>query len=322
MAVPITARHPVDFTPPALLARNLDLVKEGKPPILIKVRVPTMYERDAFSAALVRGGVVHYSRSQIRDLMRAGVVSLYPAERFDELRQNLEDLWQLADAINKCELDRSEKFLELMERQAELPPEKHMSDADMEAELQKIQPSIVMDEPTRVKITAIQQDITSRYEPLQKAFADLAEQDVRRNWLCVEIYVGDWEGLQYSPTGNGRGGCTRGEAEYLRMQIGEKAFDEIGGFVFAMHSIDGDEEKNLASLIESSSAAIGSTLAGSMMPTETPAPGSSTGEPSIETPGTGSAPTTESSSSFTKPSKRKTAKSAASPTAAPSSTSP
>ena len=318
MTIPLTAKMPVPFYPPALLKRNQELHQEGKEQIHLMIRVPTPYERDAFSASLVRGGVVHYSRTQIRDLMLAGVAFLYPPEDFERIHGELEGLWQAKDAIDKVQIERTARMLELLEQQQALPPEKHLTQEAMEKELLALQPEVMIDEPTRVRVTAIQQDIASRYEPLQKAFADLAEQDIRRNWLCVEIYVINWKGLEHAPDGNGHGGITRPEAEYLRKHIGAEAFDQIGDFVMGLQSIDGDEEKNLASLIESSSAPIGSTLAESMASTE---PGSSTDEPSIAIPDTGLPEMIASSSSSTKASKTTTAASPSSPTAKPSSTS-
>jgi len=321
MPIPLTALHPVAFTPPALVQRNIALIKEGKPPIDLMIRVPTMYERDSFTAGLVRGGVINYSRQQVRELMLAGVVHLYPAEDFDRIRAELESLWQASDANQDLEMRRLEKYIELMEQQADLPDAKKMTDEQMDKVLSDMKPDVILDEPTRVRVTAIQQDVTSRYEPLHKAFADLAEQDTRRNWLSVELHVVNWHGLEHTPEGNGRGGLQRHEAEYLRQQIGEEAFNQVGGFILALQTIDGDEEKNLASLIESSSAPIGSKLAESMTK-KTDEPGSLTDAPSTETPDTGSPETTGTSSNSTRRSKRKTAPSGSSPTDKQSSTSP
>lgn len=319
MAVPLTARAPIEFTPPSLLTRNAQIASENVeraenkedalPPIKIIVRVPTMFERDAFAARLVRGGVVHYSQPQIRDLCRAGVTFLYPPEEFEPKCELLDAIWSAGDAMKVCRGMRAERYVELMEQQAAEqatnPKFKPMSEEDMEAEILKIEPDIVISDSDRVKGTAIQQDITSRYEPLQKAFADLAEQDIKRDWICVETYVVNWHGLEHMPNGDGRGGITRHEAEYLRQNIGSAAFDELAAFIFAMHSIDGDEEKNLASLIESSSGLTGSTASESRANDE---PGNSTDELSTPTPDGESPKTIASSSSSTKRSARKTAK--------------
>lgn len=311
MGIPLTARALADFTPPALLARNIKTTQidnperaaQGKPvlePIMLKVRVPTMYERDAFSAALVRGGVVHYSRKQIRDLMLAAVEHLRDKETFEQDCADLEELWAAADAQTKCQVERTDRYMQLMERDANRPKNKPaMTEQEMEDELQSIQPESVIDDKKRVRVTAIQQDLTSRYEPLQKAFADLAEQDTRRAWLCVESYVVTWKGLEHTPDGNGRGGITRDEAEWLRAQIGADAFEETADFIYALHGIDGDEEKNLASLIENFSAPIGSPRAESMA---SKINGTSTDEPSTATRGKGSRKTTGTSSSSSKPS--------------------
>ena len=68
----------VEYTPPSIAAKiaaeNVEHTKNGS---AWSGRVPTMYERDKFAAALVRGGVVHYSKNQIRDLMLAGVTHLF-----------------------------------------------------------------------------------------------------------------------------------------------------------------------------------------------------------------------------------------------------
>ena len=306
MTIPLTARVPIDFTPMALAKRT--------PRVTFKIRVPTPYERDAFAAELVRGGVVHYSRTQIRDLMLAGVAFLFPNDQFDQIRGELEELWQAGDAQQKCNQKRAERYVELLERQVSLPDDKKMTDEEMEADLQQIQPEVQIPETQRVRVTAIQQDVTSRYHPLQKAFADLAEQDIRRSWVCVESYVNGWDGLEFKPAGNGRGGITRTEAEWLRSHIGKEAFDQLGDFIFAMQSIDEDEEKNLALLIASTSAPIGSELAESM--SEASRAGSSTDEPSTPIPDDASAKTTESSSSSSSKRGTKTGKSASTPTAA------
>jgi hypothetical protein len=324
MGIPLTARMPVEFTPPSLLVRNQLIAAEnmrraerGEEPsdaIKIIVRVPTMYERDSFSAALVRGGVVHYSRKQIRDLMLAAASHLHDDAEFEQLSADLQELWAAADAANACQQLRTDRYIQLMDQQKHLPKTaKRMTEEEMEAELQTIQPESVIDDLKRVRVTAMQQDLTSRYEPIQKAFADLAEQDTRRAWLCIELYVVNWHGLHATPDGNGRGGITRPEAEFLRVQIGAEAFEELADFIYAMHGIDGDEEKNLASLIENTSAPIGSTLAESMASNEA---GPSTDTPTTPIPETGSPKTTDSSSSSTKRSRKKTVKSEPTQTAA------
>lgn len=174
----------------------------------------------------------------------------------------------------------------------------------------------MIDEPTRVRITAIQQDVVSRYAPLQKAFADLAEQEQKRAWLCIEMYVPTWKGLEHTPDGNGFGGITRLEAEWLRNELMSDAFEELGDYIFALHSIDGDEEKNLASLTESYSDPTGSLAAQSKESTVSES-GTSTDGNITATPDTGSPKTPEPSSECTKPAGKKTARSKRTPTVAP-----
>jgi hypothetical protein len=324
MATPLTARAPVAFTPPTLaqktLAENAERVKRGEEQVdapVIMVRVPTMYERDSFASMLVRGGVVHYSRSQIRDLMLAGVAFLFDDEKFDEVRGQLEELWQAGDSAKVCQDRRDQLFTELQERQSQLPAGKKMTSEQIEAQLLAITPEVQIPDAARVRITAIQQDITSRYEPLQKAFADLAEQDVKRAWLCVEIYTVNFRGLEHTPDGNGRGGLKREEVEWLRGAIGGEAFDELGDFIFRLHAIDGDEEKNLLSLIENTSAPTGSHLVVETMSDPESEAGSSADTPSGSTPATASRKTTGRSSDSMKPAAKKTGRSKPTPTAAP-----
>jgi hypothetical protein len=163
---------------------------------------------------------------------------------------------------------------------------------------------------------------------LQKVFADLAEQDARRAWLQAEVYVAGWRVenrtdeadtvLAYQPDGNGRGGLKKHEAEYLRRAIGQDAWMELSEFITALHSLDADEEKNLASLLASMSAQIGSTPSESKASSES---GASTDVPISATPESESATTTESSSSSTTRSGTKKAKSEPGPTGGDSSTS-
>lgn len=322
MGIPLTAREPVPFTPPALANRNREenIARQARgeaplQPVKIICRVPTMYERDSFAAALVRGGVVNYSRRQIREMMLAGVAHLLPEDQFDEKAEQLQALWTWDDAQKKCQNDRTERYGEIMEQQATLPVKKRLTDAQIEAELAKIVPEVVMPEADRIRINALQQDVQARYEPMRRAFADLAEQDTRRRWICVETYVVNWQGLEHTPDGNGHGGIDRQEAEWLRGQIGGDAFDQLADFIFAMHWIDGDEEKNLASLIESSSALTGSNQPESKSDQDTSA-GSSTAEPTTKTRATASPKTSASSSARGKRSATKTDASASSPTAA------
>src|SRR4051812_43486293 len=100
MAIPITARVPVEFTPPSSPAPLLkkDPADPEKHVFRILVRVPTMMERDSYSAALIRGGVISYTRDQIRDLALAGVQHIYDPAEHEELQAGLRELWQAADA--------------------------------------------------------------------------------------------------------------------------------------------------------------------------------------------------------------------------------
>jgi hypothetical protein len=293
MSVPLTAsRGPVDFTPLALIDRE--------PPIVIKVRVPTPYERDAYASALVRGGVVHYSKQQIRDLMLAGVVAMYPEEKFDDIRSDLTELWACGDEEQRVRRLQQERLAELLDvPEGTDPPD----NKELEVELEKIVPEVTMDAQKRVRVVAVQQHVTSTYEPLQKAFADLAEQEAKRAWLQAETYVTGWSGLEHEPDGNGRGGLKKHEVEYLRSQLGSDAWLDLSDFITALHGIDGDEEKNLDSLLESMSNQNGSTAKVSKPSGES---GDSTDAPISPIPESESAPTTGPSSSSTSSSAKKT----------------
>jgi hypothetical protein len=303
MAIPLTAREPVPFRPPSLAAT--------KPDFTAMIRVPTMYERDAYQAALVRGGIVHYSKSSIRELMLAGAIALHGEDKFDTMRADFEDMWAAGDAMTECNQHRIELNIELVEKNEELPEGQKITVEEMQKRMDAIKPDIEIDGARHVRITALQQDVTSRYEPLQKAFADLAEQETRRDWLNIETYVTGWSGLSHTPDGNGRGGITRREAEWLRAQIGSIAFTEISGVIFSMHGLDDDDEKNLASLLENASLQAGSTA--TEMTTGSDA-GNSGDEPSIETLAPVLPATTEPSSKSSKASETKTTKSEPSPT--------
>jgi len=322
MPIPLSARAPIPFTPPALANRNREenVAREArgeKPlePVKIIIRVPTMYERDSFASALVRGGVVNYSRRQIREMMLAGVAYLRPKEDFDELQERLAQLWAWEDAQKKCENDRMDRYAALQEENAQLPVKQRLTEQQIQDQVATIRPDVEMREADRISINAIQQDVMARYEPMMRCFADMAEHETQRRWICVETYVVNWQGLEHTPEGNGHGGIERREAEWLRAQIGGEAFDQLADLIFAMHWIDGDEEKNLASLIESSSALTGSTQQ-ETKPAQDAAGGNSMGTSTTKTRATASRKTTGSSSGRGKRSGTRTAASGSSPTAA------
>ena len=273
MPIPITARAPVEFRPPS------------KPGVTIIINVPTPYQRDAFAASLARAGVVHYTRSQIRDLMLAAVSATFPDD-FDTYRENLEEVWSADDAQGRANLLRAQLEVEMREKSVAQykgvePTDKQRKtlEKDIAAALNKIQPDVVVDMQKRVAVAALQQDMMSRFAPLQKALGELAEQQTKRNWLTIETYVHGWRDLPDNPDGDGKdpSGITRAEAEYMRQHIGMEAFNETGDFIFALMSLDGDEEKNLASLLENMSAPTGSTASESTASSED---GTSTDEPS------------------------------------------
>lgn len=309
MAVPITAREPVEFTPRSLPKKFLNAEgnplagEDGKPKVRILVRVPTMMERDTYSAALIRGGVISYTRSQIRDMALAGVQELFPKDTHEDKQALLREVWQTADDEARYELDEIEALRELAEA-AEAAGKKKISEKDLKERLGKIPPAAVMDPGRRIEATSLNQEIMSRFKPLNQALASLTEQDAKRGWLNAEVYVIGWEGLEDSPEGNSRGGLQQHEIEYLRRVIGEEAFRQLSDFITGMQTIDEDEEKNLASLLESMSAQIGSTPSKSKASSES---GNSTGEPSTSIPEDGSPKTTASSSSSTTSSRTKKA---------------
>jgi hypothetical protein len=327
MAIPLTAaRAPAEFRPPALYPKDKDGHFKKRPhDVIILIRVPTMYERDSFASALVRGGVVHHGPKQIRALLLAGVQVLYPTEQFDAIRADLEELWAVTDEEQKVQQLQTERLVELLDVEpgTKPPPQKKI-----EEELNKIVAEVKMDPAKRIRVFAQQQHVMASYEPLQAVFADLAEQDARRSWLQAEVYVTGWRVenrvdeadtvLQHQPEGNGLGGLKKHEAEYLRREIGQDAWMEISEFITALHGLDGDEEKNLASLLVSMSAQIGSTQTESKASSGN---GASTDGPISQTRGGGSRKTTASSSNSSKPSVTKKAKSGPGPTAKASSTS-
>lgn len=297
--IPTTAREPVRWTPPALVTKtqiaNDKAQREGGVVLdapEIHIRVPTPYERDSWAATLVRGGVMHYSKKQVRDAFMAGLAFLTPDENeFAQAEHGMEMLWSYVDAQEKMHALQQQLFNELAEENLTRPVEQQRTTEQLIEEVEaEIKSEVEMPSQQRVRLVAIQQRIQNTYEPLRNMMADLAEQETRQRWLSIETYVVNWTGLPHTPIGNGRGGITRTEAIWLRKEIGEQAFNEVADLIYAMHGLDGDEEKNLASLIESYSALTGSTAAESMASDE---PGSSKVEPTIETPDSASPATTD-----------------------------
>lgn len=321
MAIPLTAREPVEFTPPSLPKKlqGLDPDDPTKNRFRALVRVPTMLERDNYAGLLIRGGVMSYSKQQIRELCLAGVQSMFDKAEHEAKQNLLREAWVVRDAEEECEQAQRQKLRELTEKATAVG--QPLTPQEMKAALEEFTPSAVMDPSRKIEATALQQELMSNFLPLKKVLADLVEQDAKRAWLNAEVYVKDFIGLPDRPEGNGRGGLQHHEIEYLRRAIGEDAFHELSDFITAIQTVDEDEEKNLASLLESTSAPIGSIQSESTASSDH---GNSTATPSGRTQGsTGSRKTTGSSSGSTNRSATKTAKSRkAGRTAKRSSTSP
>lgn len=309
MAVPLTARAPVEFTPPSApeKLRAIDPSTE-LPKFAVSVRVPTPYERDGYNAALVRGGVTSYTKTQIRQIGLAGIQELFPKEEHDDLVALLRENWAAEEAHAEMEKEQRAKLLELLdEARAKGGADAMPKNEDVKKALEEIRPSVVMDQQRQIRAVSIAQEIGNRYPPMREALAALVEQDAKRAWLNAEVYVTGWRGLEHEPDGNGRGGITRHEADYLRTQIGESAFHELSDFITSMHGLDEDEEKNLASLLESMSVQIGSTQSTSKASSED---GNSTDESSTATQESTGSRTTTAKSSGSGPTAKTTKKAA------------
>src|SRR5882672_1367674 len=247
MSIPLTARLPLEFRP-------LSLKDDPRlRAIAILVRVPTYFEKDGFSVALMRAGVVSYSPSQIRESLLAGISPVFGEDRFEELHAEFEELWQAADAMGRAQRRRLREEIEMRERELAKPEDKRLTEDALQKELGELKPDVVISEQRRVTIVAKQNEVSLRYQPLANILADMSEQKSLRDWHCIEKLVVGWTGLEHEPEPRD-GSLKRHESEYLRGEIGEIAFEEIADFIFALHGIDKDLEKNLALLLSSMSA--------------------------------------------------------------------
>jgi hypothetical protein len=220
----------------------------------VEVRVPTYYERDRYGSALMRAGFNNYSDAQLRALIRSGLAVLYDAVKFHEYSGLLEELWSHKDAVKRCNAERLKLFEELSKIE---PP---LSDEDIAARINEIHPDEVMEEKSRLRIQAIEHDIGSRYEPLAGLFADVHDQDAIRAWCNIETYVVGWQGLdQAMVLSADTKSINRNDAEYLRSQLGAENWYALSDFITSMCTIDGDEEKNLLSLLASMKTHLGLT---------------------------------------------------------------
>jgi hypothetical protein len=316
MAIPLTAREPVEFTPPSLPEelKGPDPADDTKHRVRIIIRVPTPMQRDSYAAALVRAGVQHYTKQQVRDLMLAGVQDLFPEDEHERKQALLQELW----AYNDDQEEQRDLEIDILREEQE-KAKAAGKEIDLNAvkarAAEEIQPGVVMERSRLIEATAIAQEIVARFKPLNEVVGGLADQDAKRSWLNARMYVIGWKGLPDEPDPPGSGGLKQNELDYLRMHVGEKAFAEISDFITALHGIDKDEEKNLASLLANMSAPIGSSPDTS---TESSENGNSTAGPSTTIPEEGSAKTTESSSRSSTSSKTRKAASKRGRTAGPS----
>lgn len=249
--IPITADKVLSFRPMALEDH------ETLSNVIIKVRVPTPFERDAYVSNLLMAGVVQHTKEQFNNITKAGIVALYKGDEKDHYLSLLELAIEFEKAKEDCLILRSNKYQEMTDLPdgADLP-----SVEEIEAELEKIQPEDVISESDRDEILAVQAHLQKSYQPLVKAISDFNNRDSKTVKFNVQHYVSDWEGLEFNPAQpcDIDNPLKEHEVIYLRTQIGKLAFEQIGGFILAMQSIDQDEEKNLSLLLESMSAQIGS----------------------------------------------------------------
>ena len=316
MAIPLTAREPVAFTPPSLPEKYK--AADGEDPKLeILVRVPTMLERDSYAAALVRAGVASYTQRQIREIALGGVQELYDESEHDEIVALLQEMHTVVDAEAECEAAQQRRLLELHEKAK--AAKKAIDPKKVIEELDEIVPSAQMDQKRRIRAMAINQHIMAEYEPMREALGSIVDQDAKRAWLNATTYVVGWKGLPHEPDGNKRGGLAKHETEYLRNEIGSEAFQELSDFITSLQSIDEDEEKNLASLLANVPRQNGSTQSTSTASSDD---GNSTAGSSGKTRASASRKTTGSPSNSTKGASGKKAKSRRGRTGARSSTSP
>lgn len=310
MGVPVTARKPVDFYPPSAQS-------EGKP-VKIIVRVPTFFERDTYNAALVRAGIIYYSKEQIRELALAGASHLFGIDEFERNMSLLEQLWAAVDAQVVMRQRQSDALKAIYERNEALPEAERMPPSKIIEEMEAIKSEVEISDSVRVTAVALQQDIMARYTPIQKATADLVAMDSKRAWYNIRHYVTGWEGIEHKPDPVGESGLATHEVEYLRSQVGEDGFEQISDFITSMQYLDKDEEKNLALLLENMSDPTGSVPQSDQASSNGNGKTDTSGTP---TPDGSSAKTAASSSGATKRSGKKTVASKPSPTAAPLATS-
>lgn len=297
MAIPLTAAEPIEFTPVACFENP------AKRDVKIHIRVPTMMERDRYSAALVRSGVIFYTQQQLRDFTLAGVQEVYPPEKHEEFTALIEEMWMVMDAEREANERQGAKLIEIYEKAK--AQKKEPDPKKVQAELDKIIPNATMDKQRRVKATGIVSEIAAHSIPVRDALAALTEADSRRAYLNVQTFVFGWEGLEHTlDAPPGPTGMKQHEAEYLRLQIGEEAWEELSDKITALQGLTEDEEKNSDSPPANTPDETGSTQLG--LSKESNASGDSTVAPSTSTRANGSPTTTASSSRSMKKAATKT----------------
>jgi len=263
MAVPFTAEKQCIFRPPSLQNHaRLNKVK-------IKMRVPTPYERDMYASLMLKEGVIHHTKRDVRQLMLAGIMKAFDEETAERYRNLSETLYQVEAAEQTQQQLRRARYIDM----TDVPEDQQPTEDELNAELEKIKPEVVMPIKDRMEIIEVHQKIQSEYAPIVKVMSDLAEQEAKIEWLNIKHYVSNWEGLRDNrdTDATAEDPLEKHEAEYLRKELGADAWSEISTFIVAMMGIDQDEEKNLSLLLESMSAQTGST-------TSKPLPGSKNGK--------------------------------------------
>lgn len=277
IVVPLSADNPVEFRPPAL--------KESRPDVVIKLRVPTPSQRDLLHQRLFAAGIIGVSIDLMRGTLVDEIYNHWPEEEAEKRVNVLDRAWQLENADLGAFMDWAEKERQrVKDEEAGAPP--------IEPEPM---PAALLSPADRHRANLYSTEVYSRSQRLRdlKNRMDSTAQSTAEMQFRLHVLPSS-SGLnctlELEPSGEK---LTEDMADRLRQDIGDDAYIQILEHIDQMYSLSEEERKNSDSPLEKLSDQTGSTASSGESASSD---GSSTGSSTDPIPSAGSEPTTASSS--------------------------
>jgi hypothetical protein len=250
--IPLTARDPRPFTPPALAKLHENALEEhqrakGKPadkpkkPVFY-IAVPTLVERETIGSFMFELGLVQVTLDSIRNATLKAAKELIEGDAGEETALFLESHWQQT-AIHDEQVD-------LWQQQESQRLIDEWEDRGTAREPYPMPPALTtLDD--RIRAKEVVDDLIARSRTLRRLFAAQARFSKENEIMMLRVHLRSWDGLATTREAEGGGGeaelVTEECIDALREEIGPKAWKELWQEVDGQYHLAADEVGNSAS---------------------------------------------------------------------------